>query len=358
MSINDLGLHREPIHRNRTTILTMRLALLCLGTALGCQNIDDCSANGVCGPDHRCACIAAFAGEACERFAFEPVRRSLGEGLMQQDPITGLRTSTWGGSVLHHDGALHMWASEMVDGAGIKSWISNSQIVHAVASSPEAPFRFERKAPVWPVFAHEPTVSRAPSGEFVMFFSSSMLEGRGIPCTGVSCRGENGTSAPSCRNDQQCNVSMPLPTLMAYSPPGKPEGPWSHPTPVPSPTRGDTNMACHISDDGSMLCLGRPGLGRLSARDWRNVSTYTSWSQPKGALRGEDPFVWRDPSGVYHAVLHGGGWDKPFGYHYCACFFTAPRTPISLACPGAHTCTARRRCSDQICRVLGAPLTF
>jgi hypothetical protein len=26
--------------------------------------------------------------------------------------------------------------------------------------------------------------------------------------------------------------------------------------------------------------------------------------------------VWVDHRGVYHAVLHGGGWESPFGYHY------------------------------------------
>ena len=55
-------------------------------------------------------------------------------------------------------------AAEMTDGVGIKAWITNSQVVHAVADSPAtAPYRFMRKQVVAPVFAHEPTVSRAVS---------------------------------------------------------------------------------------------------------------------------------------------------------------------------------------------------
>ena len=55
-------------------------------------------------------------------------------------------------------------AAEMTDGVGIKAWITNSQVVHAVADSPTtSPYMFTRKEVVAPVFAHEPTVSRAVS---------------------------------------------------------------------------------------------------------------------------------------------------------------------------------------------------
>ena len=55
-------------------------------------------------------------------------------------------------------------AAEMTDGVGIKAWITNSQVVHAVADSPTtSPYAFTRKEVVAPVFAHEPTVSRAVS---------------------------------------------------------------------------------------------------------------------------------------------------------------------------------------------------
>eukprot|EP01052_Picozoa_sp_SAG31_P043711 SAG31_NODE_7371_length_1707_cov_2.520522_1_plen_75_part_00 len=47
----------------------------------------------------------------------------------------------------------------------------NSQVVHAVSDSLSQPFR--RKEVVFPAFAHEPTVARAPSGEFVMYFTGA-----------------------------------------------------------------------------------------------------------------------------------------------------------------------------------------
>lgn len=208
-----------------------------------------------------------------------------------------------------------MWAAEMVNGAGIKTWISNSQVVHAVADKPTGPYK--RKAVVWPVFAHEPTVARAPTGEYVMYFTGGG-PARGqkqIPCTGKSCNGFNGTSDLSCPNDQQCTVDEPLSSWMSWT--ADPNGPWSEPALVPAPGGGDTNLASVIFSNGSMFGLGRPGHFWASS-DWRNVSQYTI-GMTAGDLKGEDPMVWIDEhegESVLHAVLHGGGWSDPFGFHY------------------------------------------
>lgn len=207
----------------------------------------------------------------------------------------------------------------MTDSVGIKAWITNSQIVHAVADAPRsAPWRFSRKEVVMPVFAHEPTVSRAPSGEWVMYFTSNFGEKRGSQCNPPCLRGHNGTSAlqvPNpfilycacvgvgklwpllpvkpdihgrlalsfycqCPNDQQCHAEprSPLSTFMSYS--NSTSGPWSTPALVPSDHQGgDTNLACVIRRNASLVCLGRPNLGMLRADDWRDVSQY-AWSKP------------------------------------------------------------------------------
>jgi hypothetical protein len=87
-----------------------------------------------------------------------------------------------------------------------------------------------------------------------------------------------------------------------------PTHPLTHSPKVPAPTSGDTNLACLIRKDSSLVCLGRPGLGALFAPDWRNVSSYHWHSMQYG--RGEDPMVWRDEpvpgKEVLHAVTHGG----------------------------------------------------
>ena len=147
-----------------TTALLLFLCV-CRGfSSSPCKSKHDCSYNGACS-DGVCQCYPAFTGPGCAAFNFAPVDTKLGTGMRQVD-AHGLQTSSWGGSVLRaDDGLLHMWAAELIDGVGIKSWISNSQVVHAVADTPSRPFAFSRKEVVFPVFAHEPTVSRAPSGE-------------------------------------------------------------------------------------------------------------------------------------------------------------------------------------------------
>jgi hypothetical protein len=134
-----------------------------------CNSRANCSFNGECNGGV-CDCIPQFKGERCDVFNFLPVNTVRGSGLRSVNVSTGEQVSSWGGSVLlGEDGSFHMWAAEMTYSTGIKSWRSNSRIVHAVAHpNSSKPFEFLRKDVAQPVFAHEPTVARAPTGEFVM----------------------------------------------------------------------------------------------------------------------------------------------------------------------------------------------
>jgi hypothetical protein len=68
--------------------------------------------------------------------------------------------ASWGGSVIQDNetGAYHMFAAVFIDGTGLNSWQSNSEIMHAVAATPEGPF--EMKEVVVKPFAHNPQVVR------------------------------------------------------------------------------------------------------------------------------------------------------------------------------------------------------
>ena len=156
-----------------------------------------------------------------------------------------------------------------------------------------------------------------------MYYTTNYDEKPGSQCAPPCTCGVNGTSCLSCLNDQQCTASpqAPMSSRMSYA--SSPNGPWSTPQLVPAPTEGDTNLACAIRKNNSLVCLGRPGLGMMYAPHWKNVSSYV-WQMPGGVgIRGEDPNVWIDhvsvdgqTTEVLHAVVHGGGWGDPFGYHY------------------------------------------
>ena len=176
-------------------------------------------------------------------------------------------------------------------------------------------------------------------------------EQHGFSCVGGKCVNvSSGAQYPSygdCLKSNKCErIAFPGryqpaclqwmcwddPTFMAFS--KGPAGPWSTPVIVldPLPT-GDTNLAGVINEDGSFVGLWRapapvfdPATGQLRnnewvsalrpvrASSWRDPSTY--WVQPSvdlfppGAqttpLALEDPFVWKDGHGAYHALLSDG----------------------------------------------------
>ena len=343
---------RAPRARCPDETLTMPLAplllLLTLPTlAEACESEADCSYFGACVAG-RCVCRHQYTGNKCEAFAFAPVDAARSSGLRTINASTGEQTSSWGGSVLLDEaGTYHMFAAEMTNSVGIKSWRSNSRVVHATAKpSAGGSWQFVRRDVAQPVFAHEPTVSRAPTGEWVMFFTTDAGETPGRQCSLPLTCGHNGSSCMSDPNAQQCPCKphcAPLSTRMSWA--SKPEGPWSKPVLVPSEGNGDTNLACVIRHNSSLVCVGRPGLGLMRADHWRNVSGYTWYPIHYGS--GEDPMIWLDRSGseeggggsveVLHAVLHGGGWGDPFGHHYWSAYLIFIPF-LWFRCTRAHQC--------------------
>ncbi len=123
-----------------------------------------------------------------------------------------------------------------------------------------------------------------------MFYTSNYGELAGQQCNPPCTCGYNGTSCLQCPNDQQCHAEPrgKLNTFMRWS--NSTDGPWSTPLLVPAPTAGDTNCACVIRNNGSLVCMGRPGLGMFRAAHWRDIESYTPWSVPGGIhIVGEDP---------------------------------------------------------------------
>ena len=54
------------------------------------------------------------------------------------------RPCRWGGSIYKNatdkEGLYHLYVTEETSGKGLNSWVSNSQIIHAVSKSPLGPF--------------------------------------------------------------------------------------------------------------------------------------------------------------------------------------------------------------------------
>ena len=280
-----------------------------------CATPSDCSLNGAC-VDEACVCRAAFQGAQCDQLALLPAR----------SPSSGYRSvniSSWGGSVLYSadDGLWHMWASEMVHHCGLDAWQSNSRIIHATSSEADGNYNYSDE--VVSVFAHNPTVVRGDRGEYVMIFEHSSPP----PCNFTTCSScTNGTTTQACNSRHAQAPCDPYktryPSYLSWA--TQPNGPWSTPEMIPvfrdTGNQGDFNVSPVIFGNGSLLLLYRYGgytpggvyesflhVGR--AAHWRDVASYTIDNStdlfpglPTGGF--EDPFLYRDCEGAFHAVVH------------------------------------------------------
>lgn len=283
-----------------------------------CFSDADCSFNGACNTTSTlCDCDVAWTGDRCQSLALEPTLPDAG---LRLTSAAGKNISSWGGAVLIDLGEsdtgpmFHMWASEMEAGCGIDTWRSNSRIVHATSTDG---VHFSREGVVFERFAHEPTVERAPSGEWVMWYTGE-VEGASPPPLCTQC--SDGVTPANTSCGTGAGASGPTYLSWAHSP----WGPWSTPQRLfaaqSNETNMDTNLAATILADGSVVGIGRTGgaptgiLAHLvTARHWRDPSSYVGrWQQllfPDTArlpFAGvEDPFVWYDRARrVFHAVFH------------------------------------------------------
>jgi len=80
--------------------------------------------------------------------------------------------TSWGGNViLGDDGLYHLFAAAF-GGAGpgpcpLGAWTTNSEVIHATASSPIGPFKMSDVA--LPSQHHNPHITRAPDGEYLLY---------------------------------------------------------------------------------------------------------------------------------------------------------------------------------------------
>ena len=215
-----------------------------------CAGSWDCSYNGRCTDDGACSCGVGWTGPRCEQLNLQPVSRSA-LGYRASDS-RGNNVSSWGAPVLWDATSQqwHGWASELLHGCGINAWETNSQIVHIVADSPLGPFA--RREVVWPAFAHEPDVVRAPNGDWVMMFSAFPYNATGL--ARVLCKNcTDGTTpppgTPGCpfQRGTPKDLGHKMQQMLAVAP--SPTGPWKA-VEVPQLTASwDWNTALTINED-------------------------------------------------------------------------------------------------------------
>lgn len=281
-----------------------------------CTSDADCSRNGLC-EDELCHCDAAWTGKHCETLNIVPGEEH--SGYRWIDPVEqgGNRTSSWGATTWYdaQDDMWYMYATELANHCGMHSWTMNSQTI--LASSKDPLGLYKREKVIVPIWSHEVEVARAPTGEYVAYFSYAKYSGWQIceTCT-------DSTTDPKCPKRKGLgsasgvSIESTDATYMSWA--ARPHGPWSEPVRVqPGKVQMDSNFAGVIKDDGSFVGMWRdhhPGNHHstphpVTATNWKDPSSYefgTSALFPQVDKKGgiEDMFIWVDARKNYHAIFH------------------------------------------------------
>jgi hypothetical protein len=121
-----------------------------------------CSLNGRY-ENGRCSCSVAWDGDTCELLSLLPTPAGA-----DYDRRATAGLSSWGASIVQlprQPEVWHMFVSELLDGCGVTSWQTNSQIVHATAAGPMGPWT--RKGVALHPWSHCGTVAVAPDGTMI-----------------------------------------------------------------------------------------------------------------------------------------------------------------------------------------------
>jgi hypothetical protein len=302
-----------------------------------CESPKECSYNGHChnNLDAKLSTCRCFA--RCGELKLLPVNKS--KWGFRDTTITTMNErsknlSTWGAPFLWDESTQqwHGWASEMVNECGINVWNVNSQIVHIVSNDSTGPFH---KVDVFArPFAHEPSVKRGPNGEWVMLYSaynditqshstfhkgynsSTTNEWKHVVCTNCSqgaCLSPVNSSGCPFQRGKPESLNHPYIQMMSIA--STPYGPWKHVEISPLSAGWDWNTALTIHRDGSAVALIRGGMV-WHAADYANPKTWHPVNgkgadaenkheqSPEWSVSVEDPFIWQDTNGIYHALAH------------------------------------------------------
>ena len=240
----------------------------------------------------------------------------------------------------------------------MSTWSTNSIIRHAVAETPEGPF--QKKEVVMPAFAHNPTALRAPDGTYLIYHIGCGNGRPGYPpCT--DCSG--GVSSKTCAGPGEQNGCTKTTTNILHS--TSLDGPWQQldanfTNSATMTWPGFDNPTVTFFPNGSLLGLSRGGVlsreassdGVVTAPSWKGPYTFHSQVGNSSSPSVEDPFVWQDRRGNFHALFHkftdetpncGGHAYSQNGMDWILTNEPAYQTTIATADGAEHPFTRRER---------------
>eukprot|EP01063_Lacrimia_lanifica_P007813 TRINITY_DN1501_c0_g1_i1.p1 TRINITY_DN1501_c0_g1~~TRINITY_DN1501_c0_g1_i1.p1 ORF type:complete len:424 (+),score=136.29 TRINITY_DN1501_c0_g1_i1:66-1337(+) len=365
-----------------------RLWLLALAAAAAtaaqpdvpCKTDMDCSLNGEC-VNNLCVCDPGWTTRpaglknatlpGCGYLDFLPAAKNDCGGACVYAG-GGVNKVSWGGSVLPDgNGGYNMFVAEMVNNCSLSNYGTNSQVVLATSQSPNGPF--ERQKVILPPFAHNPEAIRASDGTWVLYtlgtgVATKPIKDCNAPSTGheepVDTAEENDASAvpdggrssfmlhyTDDVHGEWKNMTM---DIKGYNPKWKMVN-WN-PAPVLLPD-GTVRVMIHT-------LIGRwAGIAIIEAPSWQGPYTVMdgqfAGDDDNCTLCEEDPFMWVDKRGNWHALYHrmydAVGELSPYWGHPESQKWVQPKSAlVSPGWPGGHafskdglTWSTWNRCYDS-----------
>ena len=281
-----------------------------------CQSDVNCSYNGVCNSKTgNCSCDAGWYGYTCNNLNLLPAIPNTGYNYTN----SSFNTSPWGGSIQYDskNKVYSMMVAEMEYNCGINSWTTNSQIVFAQTSDNNYISKYSRINRMLVPFAHSPDIIYASNtNEYVLIYVHNKTNNDVPPCrlcnsgwTPSGCKSQNVSEVTAIRYISGDNLSVAWDINQ-----------WSNPIELYNIGEGDSNFAAQINDDGGLVGMMRTGATSLylvTAKDWKDNSSYVLHNNggdgnqdspglfPYLTENGmEDPYVWKDCNGRWHALFH------------------------------------------------------
>ena len=290
-----------------------------------CSSDLDCSLNGICNNmTSKCDCNPSWTGYHCESLHLLPATRNNGYNKLENE-----NTSSWGGvpiidySNTNKSTKYHLITSEFINHCGVNSWVRNSQII-LTQSTNGWNSQYNKIQIMELPFAHEPEIIYDHINNlYIMYythFNYSQSDWNNL--TFCNCS-DGSTNRDECNNKHDnipynpYYISSMIWSESIY-------GPWSQPMNIlnltwnePNGTH-DNNFAAVILNNGSLIGMMRnwihwnniygSDIHLVIADNYMNNKTYrvlpnSLFPQLTQAFT-EDPYLYFDCNGNYHAVFH------------------------------------------------------
>lgn len=213
-------------------------------------------------------------------------------------------------------GQWHGFFSEMEGHCGLTAWETNSLIAHAVADTPNGPWR--RVGQASGVWSHNPATAAAPDGTLLLFHIGSGSGGEarnGSRESSQQCH--DGSSPCGTHPSHHCDPGAGSGSLVAsqedaresgggkldFFTAQKPEGPWKAFSANVDQNIGGNNPAPWVHPNGTIFIVVNTNQ-LLRADKWQGPYTVVM----HGACgKGEDAFLYTDKQGHFHCLYHRSG---------------------------------------------------